>query len=153
MRALASQSAGTRVPLLTRERVDVIRDRSNRRGDRDSPCRGTSQGAQGFVTVRSEDLAASPGRRPHGTLCSDAFGHAYGSRPPTVDSSRERGWRCYAAEATIELDRVALARCGRHRLGQPSGSRWRRRGCWSRVSGPIAPSVPGVMRCGGRLPP
>ena len=28
----SSQSAGTRVPLLTRERVDVIRDRSNRRG-------------------------------------------------------------------------------------------------------------------------
>jgi hypothetical protein len=24
---------------------------------------------------------------------------------------------------------------------------------WSRVSGPIAPSAPGVTRCGGRLPP
>ena len=65
-------------------------------------------------------VTAPAARRPYGTLCSDAFGlHAYRLRPPIVDPSRERGWRCYAAEATIDLDRGASARRGRHGLGRP----------------------------------
>ena len=42
--------------------------------------------------VRGEDRAS--GGRLYGTLCSEAFGlHAYRFRLPTVDPSRERGWR------------------------------------------------------------
>ena len=46
-----------------------------------------AKGAEGFVTLRNEDRTPPAAPRPYGTLCSDAFGlHAYGLRPPTVDS-------------------------------------------------------------------
>jgi Ion channel len=88
----------------------------------------TGQSVQGFVTLRSEDPDFTCRPPTAWDLSSDAFGlHTYRLRPPTVHSSRERGWRCYATEATIDLDRIASARRGRHRLRQPCRSRWRRR--------------------------